>query len=718
MKRFLKNKKRIFITSLLFLAALLLSKNALAEDFEKESYYKDILKDKIKVKELESWEGGFDVVVTSTIEEGEIRLKSIKGRNLVVLCDSNFSSKYPISFSCNKKEVISTDGYISNGLLKKEYASSRTIFVIPENLLSSDEVESTKRLIHAIDRSDKFADKFYEDSAFEIEEGKGEDKVPIKEVFLKQVKELFKTTAFEFFRISLFMVIASVTFHPILKGLYSNGEDPKLSNLINSLKTRKKLSRGRKIFLFIILGFLVIYLAGLIIISIKDGYPANIGYISSYIEDGFIFSELIKLFRLKNYTRLGVSFYSYFLILMFSIFAVSPFVAKLKNSFSRTLRRHLEERFVKFSIPIILVSMLISVMFFGVSKSYQYIIFSCVLIFLIFTTNANTFSFNFSYSKGEKAIFILLFFLITFSGTVIKYRSFSPKVPVYKKESLIRVPDKTVVLPYLKDIKRRTLINEYKFNKDVPLFVGMYLVYSPTHKRIENKNILEFDSSGSYYIQNDKTETVINGMLSNEELSDALKSDVPTTLVRIDHGTMGVGWESFKISVHFSCEKYIRKGGNMRADYYYVSKDGNVVKESRELDYFTGCNEKNVKQVYSSVFALSDISSKYFFMKLNGITDLGIDKITVSLWGKLLETDYISTGDNYSVLVSKFNEGDDIVSNYIFEDNYNLSFDVSLDEEGGFDISGPVNELLQNEILGPEFLIWTTQRYYPIRDKN
>jgi len=246
----------------------------------------------------------------------------------------------------------------------------------------------------------------------------------------------------------------------------------------------------------------------------------------------------------------------------------------------------------------------------------------------------------------------------------------------------------------------------------------MYLVYSPTHKRIENKNISEFDANGSYYIQNNKTEIVVSNMLNNEELFDVLKSDTPTTLVMINHDTWGVGWESFKVNIYFSCEKYVRKEGRMRADFYYIGKDGNVVRESRELDYFTGCNEKNVQQVYSSIFALSDISSEYLFMKLNGITNLGIDKITVSLGGRLLETDYISVGDSYSVLASKFNEGDDNVSNYIFENNYNLSFDISSDDGGSFDISGPINELLQNEVLGREFLIWTTQKYYPIRVKD
>jgi len=257
MKRFLKGKKRIFIAFLLFLATLLLSgKVALAENFEKESYYKDVLEDDVGVKELEDWEEGFDIVVTSSVEKDEIELKSIKGRNLVVLCDSDFSSNYPISFSCNKKEVASNDGYVSNRLLRKEYASSRTIFVIPEDLFSSENIEDTRELIHAIDRSDKSAGEFYEDSVFEIEE---DSETSIKEVVFKQIRKFFKTTTFEFFKTSLFMIIISITFYPMLKGLYSNGEDPKLSNLINSLKTRKKLSKGRKIFLFIILCLFIIY---------------------------------------------------------------------------------------------------------------------------------------------------------------------------------------------------------------------------------------------------------------------------------------------------------------------------------------------------------------------------------------------------------------------------------------------------------------------------
>ena len=203
---------------------LLLSKKVtLAEDSAKELYYRYVLEDEVGVEDLRDWEGGFDVVSTSEIEESGDELKSVKGVNLVVVCDSEFSSNYPISFSCNEEEVTSTDGYISDRLLKKEYASGRVIFVIPETLLSYEEVESTRGLLHAIDRSDKSAGKFYEDGIFKIENER--QKVPIKKIVLEQVKDLVTTTTFEFFRISLFMVIASVTLYPILKGLYSNGED-------------------------------------------------------------------------------------------------------------------------------------------------------------------------------------------------------------------------------------------------------------------------------------------------------------------------------------------------------------------------------------------------------------------------------------------------------------------------------------------------------------
>ena len=80
----------------------------------------------------------------------------------------------------------------------------------------------------------------------------------------------------------------------------------------------------------------------------------------------------------------------------------------------------------------------------------------------------------------------------------------------YGEEDLIGVVDEAVVLPYSKQLGEKTLIHEYNFSGSWPVFVDHYLVYSPSHSRVENKNAKDFKKEGSFYIQNGDIEDIIS----------------------------------------------------------------------------------------------------------------------------------------------------------------------------------------------------------------
>ena len=82
-----------------------------------------------------------------------------------------------------------------------------------------------------------------------------------------------------------------------------------------------------------------------------------------------------------------------------------------------------------------------------------------------------------------------------------------------------------------------------------------------------------------------------------------------------------------------------------------------------------------------------------------------------------IDPEYISKNKGYSIIDSGGLTTSAIVpvTNYIFGDSYDLSFDLNLDEEGKFDISVPINELIKEGKLKDRFLIWSTKKYLPVR---
>lgn len=729
MKRFLNKKKidfRIIVSFLVIIVIpILLPSNA--ADQTKTDYYKKLFGDDFDFRIYESSKRkassasyftrdkkeGHNIIVTSSItfeEDGSISEDIVNRENLIFICDGEFSTNYPIKFSCNSSKVTSDDGYLVGGFLKNGYSDKKTIYVIPEDLLVSTELRSrTKGFISAIERSDKGLDNLHTESS----KGKPSSE---EESFLNQAKNFTKTTAFESFKLSLIIFVIVGIFQGLLRNFVECGDkDVKVYKSKNIFSKVRGMSKFRRTVFLLFSVLLVVYIFLILYIGIRDGNGFNLGYLLYYTVDGLRASEIFSAVSSDRYVRVGVSVYEYLLLLLVFIFFAPLFINLFRVGISKISRTSLREGIVKYSLPLLTVLLLLSLSFFKISQSYSFIIFSIVLILFIFFNNERHKTFDYTYSKSTKIIFIFLFFIIFSGGMLVKYKNLISD-PVYEKEELIGIADSTVLLPYSKSLGQNTLIKEYLFSGPEPLFVGNYLVYAPNALKLENKNIKDFKNEGSYYIQSTNIENLVREVELNQNLADTLISSFPTVMLKIDYPDLYSLKERVRISITFSCGKSITQKETIKATYYYIGGDGSVKNENKDVLYFPGCAEISKQQTYTAEFEPPYIESKHLFMKLSGVSNEDIEDVRIFSDEEDITKSYLVFNDReYQVLVSKNIGKSDILTNYFFDNTEDELFDITLDDNGKFDVSNPINNLILKDILKNKFLIWSVSNYLPVR---
>ncbi|MBW6442132.1 hypothetical protein K0B04_04515, partial [Patescibacteria group bacterium] len=275
-----------------------------------------------------------------------------------------------------------------------------------------------------------------------------------------------------------------------------------------------------------------------------------------------------------------------------------------------------------------------------------------------------------------------------------------------------------VLLPYSKQLGEDTLIKEYNFSGSEPVFIDHYMVYSPIHSRIENKNALDFKNDGSFYIQNGDVSDIVNAVNSNHELFNALVSQNPSNFFRIRNlaGDL-TDLEKTEIEITFSCLRENLDSDGIKADFYYVDENGEVQKEDEKLMYFPGCSEIGKPEVVRVEFDLPYTESEFLYVRLQSVLPNDIEDIKIIISDMVIEPVYLSKDKGHTVIDSGglTTSARVPITNYIFSDPYHLSFDVNLNENGDFDMSVPINELIIEGVLKDRFLIWSTQKYLPVR---
>ena len=623
----------------------------------------------------------------------------------ILICDSDFSSEYPFKFNCSSQSVYSDEVSGMGGFIRNLNSENVDIFVIPENILLEPEQRSDlQNYFEAIRKADK---------ASETTEYNDETQTNIS--ILSRLKDFTDTMVFEFFSIAFYMVILASLSWRLLRYFGEEGKRFSLSDLKNIPTSFKNLYLYQKIIIPILVLMGSIYIPFVLLVGIKDGQGLNIGYLISYTRENFSISKLYEFFQTGSFLKIAVFGYSLVFIGLFFLLFVPIFVKVFKRAGEKIYEAKVKQEVIKYSLPVLVIFSLVASSGLGVESSIKFLIFVFAVLVFVFVKNFQGKISNYIYSTKEKSIFIALAVFIISVGFIFNFKAKDADFE-YKEEDLIGVTDEVVLLPYSKQLGEQVMINQYSFSGSEPVFVDNYMVYAPNNSRIENKNVKEFKNEGVFYIQNGDLEDIVIAINSNESLSNELMSDEPSNFFRIKNFERVYSGSNPEIQITFSCKRQDIGVEKIKIDFYYLENE-EIRQDDKTLLYFPGCSKIGEPETFTVDLEIPYTDSEYLFMRLVDVSGDDIKEIKIIYGDRVYMPEYLSKGRGYKIIDSGGLTTSAIVpvTNYIFGDSYNLSFDMTLDEEGKFDLSVPINELIKEGALKDRFLIWSTKKYLPVR---
>ena len=641
----------------------------------------------------------------STKKDSTVENSIFQKNKYILICDSDFTYDFGLKFSCSNDFASSAEGYSLGNFIKIYDPGNSDIFVIPEKvLLTSDSRSDINNYFKAIRRSEE-APEVSEDGDIKINE-RG---------VISKIKEFKDTMIFEFFSIAFYMLIIASLSWGLLS--YFGKENKKFDlsifkDLFNSLKN---LHVYQKIVLGVLLIMGLVYIPLVFFIGLKDGQGTNLGYLISYTKETFSISKLNEFSRTGSMLRIGLFGYGLIFVGLFFLFFVPIFIKVFKRAGEKISETNVNRNVIKFGLPTLILFSLLASSVFGAEDSLKFLIFVIAVLVFLFLKNLQGKVFDYIYSAKEKFIFTAVAIFIIFIGFLFNFRAGGDSFE-YREEDLIGVTDEVVFLPYSKQLGENTLMNEYNFSGSEPVFVDNYLVYAPNHSRVENKNAKEFKNEGVFYIQNGDLEDIVLAIDSNEGLFNELRSEEPSNFFRIKNLKKEYGSSEPEIQITFSCKGRDIGTDKIKVDFYYLEEE-EVGHDDKTLLYFPGCSKIGEPETFKVILEMPYTDSEYLFMRLVDVLGSDIEEIMIIDEDQVYSPEYFSKGRGYVIIDSGGLTDSAIVpvTNYIFGDSYDLSFDFNLDEEGKFDMSVPINELIKEGKLKDRFLIWSNKKYLPVR---
>ncbi|MFA5792136.1 MAG: hypothetical protein WC884_03830 [Candidatus Paceibacterota bacterium] len=649
------------------------------------------------------------VLLTSTISEKKTLEEYIgKGVKIILVCDVPYSIVNPLNFGCDNLAVFSDNLQKVGGFLRKYDSQGVDLYVIPENLLISPSARSNiEKYFQAFRRSDAVP-HVSEDMELVTEMTKETSSLEV----------LIRTTTFEIF-VTAFLVFLLISV-PIK--LFYRSSSAKKEKYIMPFSTNKLFKERNYLtpnFWVLVYGFIfltVLYAPIILILGVRHGRGFDLGYFLAYSLDTFKIKNLVDSINQENYFRPIIFLYNLVYLIAVTAF-LTPYVINTLSVASNKIRSvKLRGEVQKYATPLLLVLIIIVSSFLKISESYRFLILVIlVLVFMLFANSRHK-VFDQKYSLSEKVLFIFCSLVVVFSGLIFTIRENRLK-QVSKNEDLIGIDDDVVTLPYSKQMGKNVIFNNFLISFPEPVFVNKYLVYYPKHFIVENKNANEFKNSGFYYIQNGNIIDMISAIYSNGELSKAMILKTPSNFFKVGAINYKFGQKTAKIQISFLCSREDLGVNEVKSNFFYLASNGKIEISEKTLFYFPGCSKVGEPETVTSYFNLPYTKSDNFFMKLINVSGSDIKDIKIILINKILEPSYYSIGEGFEVIASGGQEvsSKTKITNYIFGDSYDLSFDLGLDSEGKFNISKPINELVKQGVLKDNFLIWSTKKYVPIR---
>lgn len=631
-----------------------------------------------------------------------------ENRKIILICDKPINVSKPFKLLCDKSFVKSSDFVVLGGIARRYDPQGLDAFVVPEDILTSPDSRSTaEKYFKAYRRSDMFPVM-------------DEESESISRILRKvdQVKVLVETPTFEVFSITLLIFVVLSLFYKFINSF--GVKERKGINIKGIESVLKKLKlyfvSCRHFVIYEILVLTVMYIPLVVILGVKDIGSINIGYFVKYSLDSLRITNLVSYINQGNYFRIIIFFYNFAYITSILSLLAPRLIEVLIAALSGVYRVKFNKNTQRYLVPGVLTVLLAVVSFTALPNSYRFVAFLLVLLAFLTLNNLKFNTFSYKYSSNEKILFLAVAFLTVITGFASKYREIKVG-PEYKYEDLIGVNDEVVTLPYSKQLGENVIFNDFYISLPEPVFIDRYMVYSPVNGKIENRNAKDFVNTGSFFIQNGNPVDMVSAISSSSALSKILVSDVPTNFFKLSGLSSGQGQKEFTIKITFTCNRIDIGQNEIRANFYYLNGNSEVEESESRLIYFPGCSRPGEPEAFTSKFKLPNTQATLFFIRLIDVQADDIKDIKILDSNVVITPTFYLKGKGYKVIISEgmTDSSKPAVTNYIFGDTYNLSFDVNTDLDGKFNISKPINVLVKKGIIKDSTLLWSTKSYVPIR---
>ena len=646
---------------------------------------KSYSQDSFYIKYFQTEEFNFknnDNLIFSSSNFSEYKDKILSYKKVFIICNSN-DFKYKDLVECSFDNVQSLDKnyqvtYIqkSNEIFNvlKITDSYTTIFFIPEiNFSKPSKIEILSSYLQAIKNSDL-------SSLTEYNKFSGIKKI---------IFGTFDTWVFELF----YLCVIGILFVSLTNRLL------KISD-----KTLKKITLlawefiKNNAVMFLLL-FLVI---GLFFMVAKD-YLYNEQ--THNVEKG-LFLRTVNPFTLHNSFSADDSrplylFVLFHTVIFICILLLAPFLSRLiQDSISNIKNINLKPRSIALIFLINIFGLLFLTIFnFSDLLSYIVLTFILSLIFGLLIILKNIYLFE-TFNQLEKKI-ILFSILILLSFNIIcrsnKCEFLTNKS--YRYDSLVGVPAKITMTPYLKKTSDDVLISNFLIYSDSPLFIDNYLFSFNKFSKINNKHISEFDSKNSFFIVSDELKKISNFLFSNSAILNILKNDKPSSFFYVTK-IPNTNKQDLKIEIEYYCSNAIYK------NFFKINQE--------KVISLNPCNNKEINVNKVSII----LDKNLFDLKENEIYEI----TELEYLKSLRITDYegkdyykvnfinLSKVNNYYVVFKDYNSSE--IDNYFFNDSSRVGLDVaSFTNKNEF-----INYLKINKKIKNDFLIWSPDKYIIIKN--
>ncbi|OGC53748.1 hypothetical protein A2709_02930 [candidate division WWE3 bacterium RIFCSPHIGHO2_01_FULL_43_9] len=480
---------------------------------------------------------------------------------------------------------------------------------------------------------------------------------------------------------------------------------------------------------------LVFLLAGYIpilcVLVIRADFVNDRLYPIRYMVDSVNPQRIYEAAGVRNIIFLGLSFYNLAVLLLTLLVLIPKISDAARHSLKQIGSMKLKSTKIKwlFPAPIIITALLLVVSTSSSLVQLTSLTLAITAGFLMYFKRYDI-DFTGTLTKSEKRALLavaLTALLFTIGYTV--YRKTQPMKITYGP--LIGGSERVVLLPYVKTwrIDERFEPNYYSGERNI--FADGYLLYSPKASEAITKPLEKYTDGVISLVVAKKQNNVIKALLTNHNLLTYLESQGYTGDFVVNNASNKAAQKSnaLEAEIGIRCSLAPAKVdiiistltlGKPVPNENNIDKVKNeIVTTSKELLTFPGCSQNSDIEVFKTPVATSLLTNGFNFFRITGIDPKYITDFRLILNQENLKLVHVKTAllDNktYKVLYSSDSEDQrpQVYSTEVKEEVTVYFIKTKRD----YNVSTPVNMLLDKGLLGNPFTLWSDPENEIIRNE-